>query len=59
MSTCALFIQGGGEGAHAEDKLLADSLGLILTIGESIPNGYHLSASVVLLGYGGNLVGAH
>jgi predicted alpha/beta hydrolase family esterase len=26
MSTCALFIQGGGEGAHAEDKLLADSL---------------------------------
>jgi hypothetical protein len=26
MSTCALFIQGGGEGAHAEDKLLANSL---------------------------------
>jgi uncharacterized protein len=26
MSTCALFIQGGGEGAHAEDNLLADSL---------------------------------
>lgn len=26
MSTCALFIQGGGEGAYAEDQLLADSL---------------------------------
>jgi uncharacterized protein len=26
MSTCTLFIQGGGEGAHAEDKLLASSL---------------------------------
>lgn len=26
MSTCVLFIQGGGDGAYAEDKLLADSL---------------------------------
>lgn len=26
MTTCVLFIQGGGKGAHAEDKLLADSL---------------------------------
>ena len=26
MSTCVLFIQGGGKGAHAEDTFLADSL---------------------------------
>lgn len=26
MNTCVLFIQGGGDGAHTEDKLLADSL---------------------------------
>ncbi|MDQ7730336.1 alpha/beta hydrolase [Halomonas sp. SpR8] len=26
MSICALFIQGGGEGAHAEDEVLASSL---------------------------------
>lgn len=26
MNSCVLFIQGGGEGAYAEDKLLADSL---------------------------------
>jgi len=26
MTTCVLFIQGGGEGAHSEDALLADSL---------------------------------
>lgn len=26
MSTCALFVQGGGEGAYAEDKLLVKSL---------------------------------
>lgn len=26
MSTCVLFIQGGGEGAHSEDALLANSL---------------------------------
>lgn len=26
MSTCVLFIQGGGDGAHSEDKLLATSL---------------------------------
>lgn len=26
MSNCVLFIQGGGDGAHAEDILLADSL---------------------------------
>jgi len=26
MSTCVLFIQGGGKGAHTEDKFLADSL---------------------------------
>ena len=24
MSTCVLFIQGGGKGAHAEDTFLAD-----------------------------------
>jgi predicted alpha/beta hydrolase family esterase len=26
MTTCVLFIQGGGEGAHAEDAKLADAL---------------------------------
>ena len=30
MSTCVLFIQGGGKGAHAEDQLLADSLTRVL-----------------------------
>lgn len=28
--TCVLFIQGGGEGAHAEDQALADSLQQLL-----------------------------
>lgn len=26
MTTCVLFIQGGGKGAHSEDALLADAL---------------------------------